>query len=190
MLLLQQSTEGLLFTPQSTDDVSWLNQTIFGGKMTMKQLVGIISIAVIIILVLALLKNILKFIIIGGLIIYAGIHFGIISPAQVKDIGKQITANGIEQYQKYINASDNIRAVTVNKETKEKGIEIRIKDKWVNIDKISSVINGDGLLTVVIDGESYTITDPETIELIKQFTEGNFIQKIFNIFDSKEKEET
>lgn len=162
-------------------DVSWLDKTILDGKLTVKQLISIIGVIIIILLIFILLKTLIKFILIGGIILVIGVYLGLISPIQARNISTQITANGIEQYQKYIKASDNIRAVT-DKNTKKKGIEIRVNDEWVNIDKIDSVVNGDGLLTIIIDGKYYVINDPKMIELIKQFTKGNLIQRIFNVY--------
>jgi hypothetical protein len=98
------------------------------------------------------------------------------------DIGKQLAAEGIAKYQEYAGASDNIRVVTVDKKTGEKGIEIKLLDNWVNIDDIDSIVNGKKEMTVNINGQSYTVNDPKVIEMLKTFTDGNFIQKIFKVF--------
>ena len=175
--ILAKATNGM-----SSDEISWLNKTILNGKMTVKQLLIIIAVAIIVVLVLSLIKKGIKFIIVGALVIYACIHFGLISPAQMGDIGKQLAAEGIAKYQEYAGASDNIRVVTVDKKTGEKGIEINLLDNWVNIDDIDSIVNGKKEMTVNINGQSYTVNDPKVIEMLKTFTDGNFIQKIFKVF--------
>ena len=161
---------------------SFLDKTLFDGKLTVKQLLIFIIVVIAILLVLKFFKGIIKLIFAAGLAIYFMLHFGLISPAQLGDISKTIAKEGIAYYQQLAGESDNIRVVT-DKKSQEKRIEVKLGETWVDLEDIDSITSGKKAIKVNIGGQTYTVNDPKVMEMLKSFTDGNFIQKIFNIFE-------
>ena len=156
-------------------------KTLFNGRITVKQLILIIVVVIAVLIVLKLVTGTLKIIITAIIIVVALFRFGLISPAPLKDAGKKMAQDEIKSYStKYINQSDNIRLSSDNK------IEIKVEDKWVPIDKIESIMAPNPLtgdkLSISVDGEIYEVNDKYVVAMLKTFTDGNILHKLFGTF--------
>lgn len=137
--------------------------TFFNGKVTLSQLVFIILAIIVVALVIKFLKGVVRTIIAIGAICVALVNYGIASPTQIKDAASVISQKGIATYEKMASASENIKLDGNN-------IEIKLGDKWVNVSDVTSFVSaGDGVATVNVDGESYSVEDSNIISLLKTF---------------------
>lgn len=137
--------------------------TFFNGKVTLSQLVFIILAIIVVALVIKFLKGIVRTIITIVAICVALVNYGIASPTQIKDAASVISQKGIATYEKMASASENIKLDGNN-------IEIKLGDKWVNVSDVTSFVSaGDGVATVNVDGESYSVEDSNIISLLKTF---------------------
>ncbi len=160
-------------------------KTLFDGRLSVKQLLLILVVIIAIVIVVKLLTGVWRTITTIVIIVLSLLRFGLISPAQMKDVGKKVEAEGISSYSQYINKSENIRATDDNK------IQINLGDEWVSIDQIESIMtstplvgNGDKI-SVSVDGEVYEIDDRNVADLLKKFTDGNFLHQMFGTFKER-----
>lgn len=137
--------------------------TFFNGKVTLSQLVFIILAVIVVALVIKFLKGVVRTVITIIAICVALVNYGIASPTQIKDAASVISQKGIATYEKMASASENIKLNGNN-------IEIKLGDKWINVSDVTSFIStGDGVATVNVDGESYSVEDSNIISLLKTF---------------------
>lgn len=139
-------------------------KTYFDGRVTQSQLiVGIVSL-IVILFVLAFVKKIAKVLCTIAIVCVALVYFGIASPAQIKDVASSIQKTGIEYYEKIAEASENVKI-------KDGSVSVKIEGKWVKVESIDGVVQGkEGVLTVLINGESYAVDDLDVINVLKTFT--------------------
>jgi uncharacterized membrane protein len=72
--------------------------TVFNGKLTLSQLVMIITVILVIAFVVKLLKGVVRTVCIVVALCILAIHFGLTSPTQLKDVSTQLATNGISAY--------------------------------------------------------------------------------------------
>lgn len=137
--------------------------TFFDGKITLSQLiVGIVGL-VIIFFALKIARGLARGVSIAVTVIAMLIHFGIASPTQLTDTAKLISEKGINSYQEFVKASDNIR-VSGSK------LEVKINGKWIDVTSISSIVQGDDAhAQIVVNGEKVDIDDVNIISLLQSF---------------------
>lgn len=138
-------------------------KTFFGGKVTLSQLIMIIVAIVVIIVLFKFVKGIFKTIGTIAMICIALVHFGLASPEQLKDVGSQITQNGIAKYQTFANLSENVKI-------EGNTVKINAGGTWVDVSQIQSMIstNGDSY-SITVNGQSYVIADEQAIKLLESF---------------------
>lgn len=89
--------------------------TVFGGAMTLSQLLGIIAAIVVISIALKFIKGILKAIITVLAICFALVYFNLATPEQIADTVKST----IEQTQETLEKTTNATKETINKQNSE-----------------------------------------------------------------------
>lgn len=138
--------------------------TLFGGRVTLSQLVVIVLALIAVFLVLKFIKGVVKFIVMGVIICYSLVHFGIASPQQLKDVSSQIIDKGIGFYETFVEASSNI------KYEDDKLMICTDGDVWLNVSEIKSFVTGkEGVVTIKTSDGSYTVSDSEVIKLLETF---------------------
>lgn len=139
--------------------------TVMDGRFTLGQVVigGIAIIAVL--MVLKAIKSAVKYAVIIGVACFALVYFGVASPQQLTDIAAQIRDTGIEQYQRFSQASENIKI--------EGGkIYIKLSDgTWLDATDVNAMVKGgvSGEFTIMSNGESYTMFDSDVFEMLESF---------------------
>ena len=137
--------------------------TFFDGKVTLGQIIAVILCIVVVGIAWKFIKGLLKTAIMIVVVCVALVYFGIASPEQITDVAGTIKEYGVETYQKFADASENIKVA-------EGSIQINLGDKWVDISEIGSMVSGaKDTVTVNVNGESYTIEDSQVLELLDQF---------------------
>lgn len=142
-----------------------MEKLYFNGAITQKQLIIGIMCVVVLILALALAKKVVKLIISGVVIVMLGINMGVLSPDKI-DVSN-IAGQQTQLIQIAKSSSNYVKVDTKN------GIKVQLKigDKWTNVEDIASFKKSDDGYTVCINGESYLVTDSsvqKVLELIKK----------------------
>lgn len=126
------------------------------------QIVVIIVAIIGILLVLGLAKKTMKIILTLAILIIGGISVGILSPKQVIDTAQVIKDKGIETYEKFASASDNIKV-------SGDSLMVRMGDTWVDLNAINNFdINGN-TVSVNVGGNTYQVTDETVAKLFQTF---------------------
>lgn len=137
--------------------------TLFGGKVTVSQLISILVTVIIVCIILTVVKKAIKTVLCIGVVCACLVYFGIASPAQIKDVASKVTEAGIESYQSIAEKSKNIKI-------EDSTIKVCIDDKWFDVADITSIVgDGSGNATVSVDGETHVTNDSVVIELLKSF---------------------
>lgn len=130
--------------------------------MATSQIVVIIVAIIGILLVLGLAKKTMKIILTLAILIIGGISVGILSPKQVIDTAQVIKDKGIETYEKFASASDNIKV-------SGDSLMVRMGDTWVDLNAINNFdINGN-TVSVNVGGNTYQVTDETVAKLFQTF---------------------
>lgn len=138
--------------------------TLFDGKLTLSQAIGILAALAVIIFAFKVLKAAARTTVCVIAVCACLIHFNLASPTQIKDVATQVAQAGISGYQSAVDSSKNIR-------WENNTIQINLDDNWVNVSDIESIIGGEsGKATVVAGGVSYVVDDSAVIKLLKTFT--------------------
>ena len=138
--------------------------TLFGGRVTLSQLVVIVLALIAVFLVLKFIKGVVKFIVMSIIICYSLVHFGIASPQQLKDVSSQIIDKGVGFYETFVEASSNIKYEDAKLMICTDG------DVWLDVSEIKSFVTGkEGVVTIKTSDGSYTISDSEVIRLLETF---------------------
>jgi len=161
-----------------------MQKTLFNGRMTVKQLLLILVVLIAVLIVLKLVTGIMKTILLVVIIAVALLRFGLISPAPIKDAGKKAVQEGINEYKtKYINKTDNLRT---NNGPEGEQVEIKVGGEWIPIDNIESIMYPNPLtgkkMGISVDGEIYEVEDKYVIDMMKTFTNGNILHRLFGTF--------
>lgn len=130
--------------------------------MATSQIVVIIVAIIGILLVLGLAKKTMKIILTLVILVFGGISVGILSPKQVIDTAQVIKDKGIETYEKFASASDNIKV-------SGDSLMVRMGDTWVDLNAINNFdINGN-TVSVNVGGNTYQVTDETVAKLFQTF---------------------
>lgn len=130
--------------------------------MATSQIVVIIVAIIGILLVLGLAKKTMKIILTLAIFVIGGISVGILSPKQVIDTAQVIKDKGIETYEKFASASDNIKV-------SGDSLMVRMGDTWVDLNAINNFdINGN-TVSVNVGGNTYQVTDEAVAKLFQTF---------------------
>ena len=130
--------------------------------MATSQIVVIIVAIIGILLVLGLAKKTLKIVLTLAILIIGGISFGVLSPSQVIDTASAIKERGIETYEKFASASDNIKV-------DGDSLMVRMGDIWIDLNAINNFdINGN-TVSVTVGGNTYSVTDENVAKLFQTF---------------------
>ena len=130
--------------------------------MATSQIVVIIVAIIGILLVLGLAKKTMKIILTLAILVIGGISVGILSPKQVIDTAQVIKDKGIETYEKFASASDNIKV-------SGDSLMVRMGDTWVDLNAINNFdINGN-TVSVNVGGNTYQVTDETVAKLFQTF---------------------
>lgn len=130
--------------------------------MATSQIVVIIVAIIGILLVLGLAKKTMKIILTLVILVFGGISVGILSPKQVIDTAQVIKDKGIETYEKFASASDNIKV-------SGDSLMVRMGDTWVDLNAINNFdINGN-TVSVNVGGNTYQVTDEAVAKLFQTF---------------------
>ena len=104
----------------------------------------------------------MKIILILAILVFGGISVGILSPKQVIDTAQVIKDKGIETYEKFASASDNIKV-------SGDSLMVRMGDTWVDLNAINNFdINGN-TVSVNVGGNTYQVTDEAVAKLFQTF---------------------
>ncbi len=137
--------------------------TLLGGRITATQLVVGVVALVLLLLVWKVIKSGIKIVLTVVIVVLVLVHYGIASPAQLKDAAAQIAEEGVERYQQIADMSQNIQVV-------DGDVQVKLGGQWVSVPRIQSVVQGArDVLTVTVDGVSYTTEDSAVIELLNSF---------------------
>lgn len=138
--------------------------TYFDGRFTQSQLIVCIICLVAFIFIISFVKKFAKLLCLVALVLIGLVYFGVTSPSQISDVATKMQETGISYYEKVSKASENIQLT-------DNAVHIKVNDKWINVQNIQGVIAGsEDVTTVIIDGESYAITDKNVIEVLKTLT--------------------
>lgn len=130
--------------------------------MATSQIVVIIVAIIGILLVLGLAKKTMKIILTLAILVFGGISVGLLSPKQVIDTAQVIKDKGIETYEKFASASDNIKV-------SGDSLMVRMGDTWVDLNAINNFdINGN-TVSVNVGGNTYQVTDETVAKLFQTF---------------------
>lgn len=130
--------------------------------MATSQIVVIIVAIIGILLVLGLAKKTLKIVLTLAILVIGGISFGVLSPSQVIDTASAIKERGIETYEKFASASDNIKV-------DGDSLMVRMGDTWIDLNAINNFdINGN-TVSVTVGGNTYSVTDENVAKLFQTF---------------------
>lgn len=137
--------------------------TLFDGAITLSQaILGVLTFLVVL-FVLRTAKKLIRNIIGVAIACVFLVYFNIVSPTQLKDVGSQLTHQGMKAYTQFSKTSKNIK---LEKDT----IKIKLNKKWVDIKEIKSFSLGkNNKLTIVTKDGSYVIEDNTVLELLKTF---------------------
>lgn len=132
--------------------------------LSKEQIIAILVVLVVVLLCLKLIKGLLKWCIIAGVVCIGLVYFNIATPKQIQDIAGQIADKGVESYQKIADNSENIRI-------KDNKIQIKVDTgKWLSIDKLGKIVsNKQNELIVTYKGKEYKITDKNVKKLLESF---------------------
>lgn len=135
--------------------------TLFDGKMTLSQaVVGVVAI-VGVLLIMKMVKKAFKWALIVAVACVMLVHYNVASPQQLRDVAGQIAEKGVDTYRSFANASQNVKI-------QGGSVYLRLDDNnWVNVTDISSIIGGgEKDMTVVVGGQTYTISDDIAQDLL------------------------
>ena len=132
--------------------------------LSKEQIIAILVVLVVVLLCLKLIKGLLKWCIIAGVVCIGLVYFNIATPKQIHNIAGQIADKGVESYQKIADNSENIRI-------KDNKIQIRVDaGKWLSIDKLGKIVsNKQKELIVTYKGKEYKVTDKNVKKLLESF---------------------
>lgn len=151
-----------LFNFMTTEDGEV--NTYFDGRVTQSQLIVAIVCVVALLFCIAFLKKLAKIVCILVLVGVMLVHYGASSPIELNDIASTIQSTGTAYYEKVANSSDSVKF-------EDNTVSVKIDGNWYNVKDIQSIVSGsEGVLTVIIDGESHTVDNSYIIEVLKTFT--------------------
>lgn len=131
---------------------------LFGGVITAKQLLIAVVMLVVGCIVISVFKKTMRLVMFTVTMCGGMIYLGIASPSQIKDVASQVTQNGVQAYQSFASASDNIRI-------SGKNLQIKADGNWYNISDITAVSGRN----VIINGEGYVVDDENIFRLLETF---------------------
>ena len=126
--------------------------TLLDGKITLSQVLIIIVGIIVCALCVKLIKGICKYGIIFGLVCLVLIELNITSPTDLGNLANIIKESGIEAYQSYVEQSENLKI-------EDDKLMVLVKDKWIDITDIDTMVDSVEGKTIVVDGESFVIAD-------------------------------
>lgn len=133
---------------------------LFGGRMTLMQLLACIGALAVVGLAVKLIKGAVKTIVIACAIAAALVYNGIASPSQIADASERLGAAGIEACRQLADASDRISV-------QDGRVSVFIGGEWLNIAEITAVTKGSGRVAVQAgSGRQYVTDDPAVIKLL------------------------
>lgn len=137
--------------------------TFLDGKLTLRQVV-IIGVGVLaFLLILRFLKGVIRKVLLVVSIVVTLVHFGVVSPTQVADIGKMIAEKGVKAYESYAKASENIK-IDGDK------LLICVGGQWINISEVTTFdLAGEGNARIGVGSTVYETQDANIIKLLQLF---------------------
>ena len=137
--------------------------TFFDGNITLGQVIVAIVAVVLVAICWKVLKGLVKGAITLGVAVFCLFYFGITTPEQLKDTAEILKEKGSSYYEQMAELSENVKV-------QDRNIEICVNGTWINVLDIDKVSEGvDGIMTLIVDGESYTVDDETVTNLINEF---------------------
>ena len=155
----------IISNTSAVDSADVASGLVFGGVMSVQQLIIIIVGIGAIILALKLLKKIPRIIVSVALTAVMIIAFVFMLPEQLVDIDKYIDDNGIEAIEKIDYKSEYIR---VSRAANETDVQIQVDNTWISVKSIKRLVTKDNSAILLLkDDKTVVIDDKCIIELIQ-----------------------